>query len=113
MLLEKEVSWIPQAPLPMKFWLSCRLTPRHGVQSLAQINVALHQQWKKNSVVESAGFRANDTWLEIHSRAMETFEATMMMFPSACWRNDRSNHLDLIVDVASAVRHPLKNGRAT
>ena len=43
--------------------LSCRLTARHGLQILAEINVALHQA-VETSVVDPAGFHANDTWLE-------------------------------------------------
>ena len=72
------------------------------MQILAEINVALHQAVER-SVVDRAGFHANDTWLKKQFRATETFRATLMMLPSGCSENgqilqsilSRSNHLDL------------------
>ena len=81
------MSWIPQAPLPMKIWLSLPTdsTTRRAKSCGDQRRTS---SGSGESVVESDGFHANDTWLEIHIRAMETFEATMMMFPSACSERD-------------------------
>ena len=57
--------------------LSCRQTTRHGVQILAEINVALRDVLERSVT----GFLTNETWLEQHCRATKKGSSpTVMMF---------------------------------
>ena len=61
--------------------------------------------------MDSNGSFTNEIWLEQHFHVKESLAPTVMMFPSgSSWTRqilqfttNRSNHLDLIVDEASAV----------
>ena len=66
-------SWMEQAPSihlscaqPSVGTCSCHLRARHGVQILAEINVALRDVLDR-SVAESAGFCTSETWQEGNS----------------------------------------------